>query len=200
MRRLCTSRPSAARRDIIHINAAPTSGAQIHVACSSHIQIPSRIKRFCATMTDTQRIRAISVEGSGRRKKKPHTFTAYVEFDPATKLYVGTVPVCQAPTASAPLLTTGVTTLREVIALILEAKTAQPAAECRTLRRHPADCGGGMRGCVSLMRTGWTNYFALWDSKRCARKAAISFTAIPMAGMTTVPRQQRPQPCAPTNP
>jgi len=54
-----------------------------------------------------------------------HTFTAYVEFDPATQLYVGTVPGLPGGHSQGATLDELQRNLREVIALILEERQAQ---------------------------------------------------------------------------
>lgn len=49
-----------------------------------------------------------------------HTFTAYVEFDPATKLYVGTIPGLPGGHSQGATLDELHANLREVIELILD--------------------------------------------------------------------------------
>lgn len=53
------------------------------------------------------------------------TFTAYVEFDPDTKLYVGTVPGLPGAHSQGATLDELQKNLREVIELIIEEKTAR---------------------------------------------------------------------------
>ena len=53
------------------------------------------------------------------------TFTAYVEFDPDTKLYVGTVPGLLGAHSQGATLDELQANLREVIELIIEEKTAR---------------------------------------------------------------------------
>ena len=55
----------------------------------------------------------------------PHTFTAYVEFDPVTKLYVGTVQGLPGAHSQGATLDELHHNLCEVIALILEEKAAR---------------------------------------------------------------------------
>ena len=57
-----------------------------------------------------------------------HTFTAYVEFDPATKLYVGTVPGLPGGHSQGATLDELHQNLREVIELILQERQAQGEA------------------------------------------------------------------------
>jgi len=57
-----------------------------------------------------------------------HTFTAYVEFDPATKLYVGTVPGLAGAHSQGASLDELHQNLCEVIELILEEKAARGEA------------------------------------------------------------------------
>ena len=56
------------------------------------------------------------------------TFTAYVEFDPETKLYVGTVPGLRGAHTQGATLDELRDNLREVIELILEEKAARGEA------------------------------------------------------------------------
>jgi predicted RNase H-like HicB family nuclease len=53
-----------------------------------------------------------------------HTFTAYVEYDPETKLYVGTVPALPGAHTQAATLDELQRNLQEVIGLCLEEKAA----------------------------------------------------------------------------
>jgi predicted RNase H-like HicB family nuclease len=55
----------------------------------------------------------------------PHTFTAYVEFDPESKLYVGTVPGLPGAHSQGATLDELHGNLREVIALVIEEKTVR---------------------------------------------------------------------------
>ncbi len=55
----------------------------------------------------------------------PHTFTAYLEFDPDTKLYVGTVPGLPGAHSQGATLDELHHNLAEVIALILEERAAR---------------------------------------------------------------------------
>jgi predicted RNase H-like HicB family nuclease len=50
----------------------------------------------------------------------PRTFTAYVEFDPESKLYVGTVPGLPGAHSQGATLDKLQENLREVIALVVE--------------------------------------------------------------------------------
>jgi predicted RNase H-like HicB family nuclease len=54
-----------------------------------------------------------------------HTFTAYVEFDPESKLYVGTVPGLPGAHSQGATLDELHGNLREVIGLVIEEKTAR---------------------------------------------------------------------------
>jgi len=54
-----------------------------------------------------------------------HTFTAYVEFDPASKLYIGTVPGLPGAHRQGATLDELQSNLREVIALVIEERTAR---------------------------------------------------------------------------
>ena len=54
-----------------------------------------------------------------------HTFTAYVEFDPESKLYVGTVPGLPGAHSQGATLDELHGNLREVIALVIEEKTVR---------------------------------------------------------------------------
>ncbi|HUO06499.1 MAG TPA: type II toxin-antitoxin system HicB family antitoxin [Candidatus Binataceae bacterium] len=53
------------------------------------------------------------------------TFTAYVEFDPETKLYVGTVPGLTGAHSQGATLDELQENLREVVELIIEEKSAR---------------------------------------------------------------------------
>ena len=53
-----------------------------------------------------------------------HTFTAYVEFDPETKLYVGTIPALPGAHSQGATLDELQRNLQEVVALCLEEKAA----------------------------------------------------------------------------
>jgi len=55
----------------------------------------------------------------------PHTFTAYLEFDADTKLYVGTVPGLPGAHSQGATLDELHHNLAEVIALILEERAAR---------------------------------------------------------------------------
>ncbi len=55
----------------------------------------------------------------------PRTFTAYVEFDPESKLYVGTVPGLPGAHSQGATLDELQRNLREVIALVIEEKAAR---------------------------------------------------------------------------
>ncbi len=55
----------------------------------------------------------------------PRTFTAYVEFDPATKLYVGTVPGLPGAHTQAANLDELRANLHEVIELIVEERRSR---------------------------------------------------------------------------
>ena len=57
-----------------------------------------------------------------------HTFTAYVEYDPETKLYVGVVPSLPGAHSQGGTLDELHENLREVIALCLEEKQARGEA------------------------------------------------------------------------
>jgi len=55
----------------------------------------------------------------------PRTFTAYVEFDPESKLYVGTVPGLPGAHSQGATLDELQENLRQVIALVIEEKAAR---------------------------------------------------------------------------
>jgi predicted RNase H-like HicB family nuclease len=57
-----------------------------------------------------------------------HTFTAYVEFDPVTKLYVGTVPGLPGGHSQGATLDELQQNLHEVIELILDERQTQGEA------------------------------------------------------------------------
>jgi predicted RNase H-like HicB family nuclease len=58
----------------------------------------------------------------------PRTFTAYIEFDPETKLYVGTIPGLSGGHSQGASLDELRENLHEVIELILEERSAQGEA------------------------------------------------------------------------